>query len=62
MARRRKIKMNKETDREFSEGFIRDLGSILQLCADGNTDSITLQFEINGKQLHVDMTFYVEEG
>ena len=54
--------MNKETDREFSEGFIRDLGSILQLCADGNTDCITLQFEVNGKQLHVDMKFYVEES
>lgn len=49
-------------DKKFSEGFIRDLGNILQLCVDGNTDSITLKFEVNGKQLHVDMTFYVEDN
>lgn len=53
--------MNKETDKEFSEGFLHDLADVLQLCMDGNTDSITLQFEVNGRRLHVDMTFYVEE-
>lgn len=49
-------------DKKFSEGFLRDLGDVLQLCMDGNTDSITLQFEVNGKQLTVDMTFYVEDN
>lgn len=48
-------------DKKFSEGFLRDLGDVLELCMNGNTDSITLQFEVNGKQLHVDMTFYISE-
>lgn len=49
-------KMNKE----FSEGFLHDLADLLDMCSKEDTDTIGLSFDINGRQLNVEMTFSVE--
>lgn len=46
---------------DFSEGFLHDIASVLEYCMENNTDSIELEFEINGKKLNIDMTFSVSE-
>ena len=47
-------------DKEFSEGFLHDLADLLDMCSKGDTDTISLSFDINGRQLNVEMTFSVE--
>ena len=50
----------REMDKEFSEGFLHDLADLLDMCSKGDTDTISLSFDINGRQLNVEMTFSVE--
>lgn len=47
-------------DKEFSEGFLHDLADLLDMCSKGDTDTISLSFDINGRRLNVEMTFSVE--
>ena len=47
-------------DKEFSEGFLHDLADLLDMCSKEDTDTISLSFDINGRQLNVEMTFSVE--
>lgn len=49
-------------NREFSNGFIQDLAFLLEECKKGNTDSIELQFDVNGNKLIADITFKAGEN
>ena len=53
-------KIGGKMDKEFSEGFLHDLVDLLDMCSKGDTDTISLSFDINGRQLNVEMTFSVE--
>ena len=44
-------------DKEFSEGFLHDLADLLEFCSNNNTDTIELYFDLDGKELNVEMTF-----
>ena len=48
-------------NKEFTEGFMQNLGDLLEYCAENNTDSLELDFDINGKPLKVDITFSIGE-
>ena len=48
-------------DKDFSEGFMHDLADLLEVCMKGKTDTVELDFDINGNQLHVEITFSVKE-
>lgn len=47
-------------DKEFSEGFLHDLAYLLDICSNNNTDTIELSFDLDGKELNVEMTFSVK--
>lgn len=49
----------KDMDKEFSDGFMQDLGDLLELCMKNKTDSVELDFDYSGKHLKVDITFSV---
>ena len=49
-------------DKKFSEGFMHDIGYLLGMCMEGNTDTVELDFDINGNQLNVEITFSIKEG
>ena len=49
-------------DKKFSEGFMHDIGYLLGMCMEGNTDTAELDFDINGNQLNVEITFSIKEG
>lgn len=44
-------------NKEFSEGFMHDIADLLTYCMENKTDSLELNFDINGKELKVDITF-----
>ena len=46
-------------DKEFSEGFMKDIAGLLELCMKNNTDNIELNFNINGRELNIDITFSI---
>lgn len=48
-------------DKEFSEGFMNDVADLLELCMKNNTDNIELNFNINGRELNMDITFSVRK-
>lgn len=48
-------------DKEFSEGFMNDIADLLYLCKKNNTDNIELNFNINGRQLNINITFSVRK-
>ena len=48
-------------NREFSKEFMDDLAYLLELCANQNTDTIELCFDINDKKLNVEMIFSINE-
>ena len=48
-------------NKEFAEGFMKNLGDLLEYCVENNTDSLELDFDINGKPLKVDITFSIGE-
>ena len=54
------LEIGGKMDKEFSEGFLHDLADLLDMCSKGDTDTISLSFDINGRQLNVEMTFSVE--
>lgn len=37
-------------DKKFSEGFMHDIADLLEICSGGNTDTIELSFDVNGKK------------
>lgn len=47
-------------DYKFSNEFLQDIANILEICMEKNTNSISVEFEINGKTLGIDMTFNVK--
>ena len=49
-------------EKEFSEGFMHDLADLLQECGKNQTDNVSLEFEVGGKLLDVNITFSVREG
>ena len=49
-------------DKKFSEGFMHDIGYLLGMCMEGKTDTVELDFDINGNQLHVEIIFSVKAG
>lgn len=46
-------------NKDFSDGFMQDLASLLEYCAENKTDFLELHFNINGTELNVDMMFSV---
>ena len=54
------LEIGGKMDKEFSEGFLHDLADLLDMCSKGDTDTISLSFDINGRQLNVEMAFSVE--
>ena len=48
-------------NKEFSNGFIKDLADIIDSCIENHTDGGTIKLEFNNKILNVEMKFSVEE-
>ena len=46
-------------DKEFSEGFMNDIADLLKFCMKNNTNNIELNFNINGRELNIDITFSI---
>lgn len=49
-----------EKDRNFSEGFMKDIADMLRYCVENNTDNVDLEFNINGKMLNVNLSFSID--
>lgn len=49
-------------NKKFSDGFMLDMADLLEICMDNRTDSIDLDFDINGQRLNIEITFSVKEG
>lgn len=49
-------------EKKFSEGFMQDLGDLMKMCAEADTDNFTLKMDINGKTLGIDITFFIVES
>ena len=49
-------------NKKFSEGFMHDMADLLEACMKGNTDTVELDFDINGNQLNIEITFSIKEG
>ena len=48
-------------DNQFSEGFMHDLGKLLEMCCMANTDNLEVDFTINGNRLKVKFVFSIPE-
>ena len=46
-------------NKAFSEGFMQDIADLLEYCVENKTDSVELNFEINGTKLQVDIAFSI---
>ena len=46
---------------EFSNGFIQDMASLLEMCMENETDNLEVEFDFNGTKLNVDITFSIGE-
>jgi hypothetical protein len=53
--------MDNETlsNKEFSQGFQKDVADLLELCMDNKTDNIIINLEYPKGILEIDMTFKV---
>ena len=49
-------------NKEFSEGFMQDIADLLELCMKNKTNNIELNFNINGRELNMDITFSVRNS
>lgn len=49
-------------NKKFSEGFMHDIADLLEVCIKGKTDTVELDFDINGNQLNVEITFSIKRG
>ena len=51
----------KEIDYEFSEGFMKDMANLLDICAEGHTDclSFILEFPHLNLKLNTEVTFSI---
>lgn len=52
-------KIKNGDDYEFSEEFIHNIAQILELCYEHNTDTAELSLNVNGKKLHIEITFSI---
>ncbi len=52
-------KIKNGEDYEFSEEFIHNIAQILELCYEHNTDTAELSLNVNGKKLHIEITFSI---
>lgn len=43
--------------KEFSEGFLHDVADLLEMCQEGNTNSIAATIDVNGTTLQMDIVF-----
>lgn len=48
-------------NKEFSDGFIKDLADIIDSCIENHTDCGTIKLEFDNKMLNVEMKFSVDE-
>jgi hypothetical protein len=48
------------TEKDFSDGFVKDLADLLEFCMKNKTDSTELTFDYGGNRLKVDITFSIE--
>lgn len=48
-------------DKEFSEGFMRDLADLLDICEKDKTDNVELTFDTERAILTVDFSFKIEK-
>lgn len=46
-------------DKEFSKGFLHDMGELLEMCVENETDNVILTFMINDIELKTDITFSI---
>ena len=49
-------------NKEFSEGFMHDMAYLLEACMKRKTDTVEIDFDINGNQFNIEITFSVKEG
>lgn len=49
-------------NKKFSEGFMHDMADLLEVCMKEKTDTVGLDFDINGNQLNVEITFSIKKG
>lgn len=48
-------------NKKFSKEFLNEVGELLQICLENNTDNIDIRMEVNGKILKISFSFSVEE-
>lgn len=46
-------------DKEFSEGFQRDIADLLEYCMENRTDSVALVFNYDETKLKIDIIFSI---
>ena len=46
-------------NKKFSKDFMNDIADLLELCMENNTNNIELNFNINGRELNIDITFSI---
>ncbi len=46
-------------EHEFSDGFMQDIAFLLESCSENKASSTSLEFNIGGKELTIDMTFKI---
>lgn len=45
--------------KKFSVGFMEDIGNILEFCRDNETDNVSLEIDVGGHTLVVDIQFKI---
>ena len=53
------LEVSKYMDKEFSKGFLHDMGELLEMCVENETDNVILTFMINDIELKTDITFSI---
>lgn len=48
-------------DKEFSKGFVQDIGDLLEFCKNNETDNVSLKMDISGHTLVMDIQFKIKE-
>ena len=47
-------------EKDFSEGFMHDVADLLDGCMKEKTDTAEVILNVNGKELHITMTFSIK--
>ena len=53
-------KEEQDMDKDFSVGFMHDVADLITICKEKNTNNIELSFDIEGKELKMDITCSVK--